>query len=81
MTVQFQIGRTYSERSLCDWECIFSFTILGRTAKSVTVNVHGNVVRRKVAMDEQGVEHFVPFGRYSMCTVIGADDPDLSQSR
>ena len=76
---KFKIGQTYSERSLCDYECIFSFTILARTAKSITTDVHGNIVRRKVTLDEHGIEHFVPFGRYSMCTVIGADDPDLSR--
>ncbi len=79
MTTQFQVGQTYSERSLCDWECIFSFKILARTAKTVTVNVHGNVVRRRIGLDEKGVEHFLPFGSYSMCTSIGADDPDLSK--
>ena len=75
MNAQFQIGRTYSERSLCDHDCIFSFTILDRTAKMVTVKVHGNIVRRKVGMDEHGVEHFLPFGRYSMCTNISAANP------
>jgi hypothetical protein len=78
MTRQFQVGRTYSERSLCDYDCIHSFTILARTAKTITTKVHGNIVRRRVGTDENGVEHFLPYGSYSMCTNISADDPDLS---
>jgi hypothetical protein len=77
MTQQFKIGQTYSERSLCDHECIHSFTILARTAKTVSIEAHGEVIRRKVTPDDAGVEHFLPFGSYSMCTVVGADDPDL----
>lgn len=72
MTTQFQVGRTYATPSICDHECIFSFTILARTAKSVTVNVHGKVVRRGLQIWE-GVEQFKPFGSYSMCAVISAN--------
>ena len=77
MTTQFQVGKTYSTRSICDHECIFSFTILARTAKSVTVKVSGKIVRRGLTIYD-GVEQFKPFGSYSMCAVIGADDKDLS---
>lgn len=74
----FKIGTTYSARSIGDHNCIFSFTILARTAKTVTVNVQGQTVRRGISVYE-GVEQFKPFGTYSMCTTIGADDPDLSK--
>ena len=46
MTNQFQVGRTYATRSICDYDCILSFTILARTAKTVTTQVHGKAVRR-----------------------------------
>ena len=46
MTNQFQVGRTYATRSICDYDCIFSFTILARTAKTVTTQIHGKTVRR-----------------------------------
>jgi hypothetical protein len=71
--MQFQVGQTYATRSICDYDTIFSFTILARTAKTVTVNVHGKVVRRGLSIWE-GNEQFKPFGNYSMCTVVGADD-------
>jgi hypothetical protein len=72
MTKQFQIGKTYFDRSACDHNCIFSFTILGRSAKSVTVNVHGKTVRRGLSAYD-GIEQFKPFGSYSMCAIISAD--------
>jgi hypothetical protein len=69
----FQVGKTYATASACDNECIFSFRILARTAKQVTVQVHDKIVRRGVYVYE-GVEQFKPFGTYSMCAIIGADD-------
>jgi hypothetical protein len=68
---QFEVGKTYATRSIGDHECIFSFTILARTAKQVTVEVHGKIVKRGVNVWE-GVEEFKPFGTYSMCAVIRA---------
>ena len=72
MTTQFQIGRTYYQASICDHNCIFRFTILARTAKSVTIHINGKTVRRGLSV-YNGVEQFKPHGSYSMCTIIGAD--------
>ena len=72
MTATFEVGRTYSTRSICDYDCVHSFTILARTAKSVTVDVHGKTVRRGVRVYD-GVEQFKPFGSYSMAAIISAD--------
>lgn len=69
---KFQTGRTYQTRSICDYECIHSLTILARTDKTVTVQVHGKTVRRGLALRD-GVEQFKPFGNYSMAAVIRAD--------
>jgi hypothetical protein len=68
----FQVGQTYATRSIGDHECIFSFKILARTAKTVTTEVHGKVVKRGLSMWD-GVETFKPFGTYSMCAIIRAD--------
>lgn len=73
MTAQFNVGQTYSVRSICDYDCIFSFTILSRTEKTVTIKHHGNTVRRKVRVVE-GVEAIDPHGRYSMSPVLWAND-------
>lgn len=70
-TKQFQTGRTYSVRSLCDYDCIFQFEVLGRTDKTVTIKVHGEPTRRKVKLVD-GVETIDPLGRYSMSPVLRA---------
>lgn len=72
---QFQIGKTYATRSLCDYDCIFEFEILAPTAKTVTTKVSGKIVKRGLTTYE-GVEHFKPFGTYSMCAVIYANRTD-----
>lgn len=74
MTAQFEIGKTYATRSICDHNCIYSFTILARTAKTVTVNVHGKQAKRGLQLRD-GVEEFKPFGTYSMAPTIKADKP------
>lgn len=73
-TKTFEAGKIYATRSICDSECIFSFRVLKRTPKSVTVVVHGNTVRRGLTIQD-GVEEFSPFGKYSMSPVIKADKP------
>jgi hypothetical protein len=69
---QFQVGKTYATRSIGDADCIFSFTVLARTAKQVTIHYNGSPVKRGVYVYD-GVERFKPFGTYSMCPVISAD--------
>lgn len=73
MTGKFEVGKTYQVRSLCDWDCIFSFVVVGRTAKFVTLDCgHGEVKRVGVRI-WNGAETARPFGTYSMCATISAD--------
>ena len=69
---QFVTGKTYETRSICDYNCIFSFEILRRTKKCVLILVHGDIVRRKIEI-YNGTETFYPFGKYSMAAIISAD--------
>jgi hypothetical protein len=48
MTKQFVIGQTYSARSICDYDTIYSFTIVARTAKMITFRQYGETRRRGV---------------------------------
>ncbi len=72
--VSFEVGKTYSTRSACDHECIFSYKITRRTDKSVWVSENGlkPEERRKISTFE-GVESIYPDGKYSMCPVLRAD--------
>jgi hypothetical protein len=73
MTKTFEIGKTYATRSLCDYECIFSFTVVARTAKTITIesNAWGTVKRGIRLYDD--VEICKPLGSYSMAPTIHAD--------
>lgn len=71
-TKQFEVGKTYSTRSICDSDCIYSFTITARTAKTITTTVWGKTVRRGLSV-YNGVEQFKPHGTHSMCAVISAE--------
>jgi len=82
MTLKFQVGKTYACRSICDHECVFTFTVVSRTAQSIVIAGNANLpmanpaiggARRKVRV-WNGVEQVDPLGRYSMAPVLGADD-------
>lgn len=71
-TVKFEVGKTYHDRSSCDYDTIYSFEILSRTAKQLTIKEHDNIYKRGIYVYE-GVEHCKPHGTYSMCSVISAN--------
>ena len=75
--VKFVVGKTYSTRSIGDSECIFRFTILARTAKTVTIEHNGSRVKRGLSV-WNGAERFSPFGKYSFSPSIRADKEDRS---
>lgn len=72
---KFQIGKTYSTRAACDWDTIYSWTVIARTTKTVTLkDRHGEISKRGVKADYDGTsEACYPDGKYSMCPVIKAD--------
>lgn len=74
---KFETGKTYSCRSLCDYECIYSFTIVSRTDAQVTISSNFGKVRRKVRIcNFDHCEMIDPLGRYSMSPVLRASKPD-----
>jgi hypothetical protein len=75
-TNTFQIGQSYSARSACDSDCIYTWTVTKRTAKFITVETKYNEVARVGVRVWDGVERAEPFGRYSFSPVIVADRPD-----
>lgn len=68
----FEVGKTYSVRSACDYDCIFRFTVTRRTAKTITVTYHGEQQTRGIRVLDS-VEHCFPLGRYTMAPMLGAD--------
>lgn len=73
MTATFQIGTTYTTRSACDYDTIYSWTVISRTAKRLTLEDRwGNQEKRGVYI-WNGIEHCKPAGTFSMCPVITAE--------
>lgn len=66
---QFEIGKTYFTRSICDHDHIIKATIAKRTEKTVTT-AEGKRFGVKIFED---VEQINPWGRYSMAPIISAD--------
>lgn len=60
----FEIGKEYSTRSICNYDCTFTIKIIGRTAKTVTYEYDGETRRSKIRFDESG--EYVRPDRYSM---------------
>lgn len=75
-TNTFQVGQSYSARSACDSDCIYTWTVTKRTAKFICVETkYGDAARVGVRVWDD-VERAEPFGRYSFAPVIVADRPD-----
>ena len=75
---KFATGKTYFTRSACDHNCIFAYTVVRRTAKSVWLKEDGKhasekVTRRSIKTYRDGIETCYPDGTYSMCPVLSAD--------
>ena len=64
----FQAGKTYTTRSACDHNCIFSVTVASRTAK--TIKTTGGKTLRVGIYD--GAEFVKPMGSYSMAPIVTA---------
>ena len=65
---QFEIGKTYSMRSICDHECIWSYTVVARTAKTVTLTDGKKTQKCRISKVSEfhGAETVHPLGQYSM---------------
>jgi hypothetical protein len=70
MTKQFEVGQTYSTRSIGDHNCIIKVTVASRTAKTIKTT-DGKTFRPTVY---EGREYIRPWGSYSMCPFLYATD-------
>jgi hypothetical protein len=73
----FTVGKTYTARSICDRNCIWSFTVTARTAKTVTLSsddfTDGAKSKRfRPRITLSGDERILPLGNYSMAPAITA---------
>ena len=70
---KFYSGQEINQRSICDHNCIFTGTVIKRTAKRVTVKTPMYGVKTvAIKTDEDGNESCYPMGTYSMAPRFSA---------
>jgi hypothetical protein len=77
MNTKFEVGQELAVRSLGDWDCIFRFTVVSRTAKFVTLNYYGEPKRVGIKTGAEG-EYCYPLGSYSMAPSLSPSDMAVS---
>ena len=77
----FTVGQKLSDRSACDWDCVFRATVIKRTAKRVTLDIGcGEIKTVGIFTDHHGNEACFPFGRYSMASIFSSGDKYIEDS-
>jgi hypothetical protein len=70
--MNFETGKTYFGRSVCDHDCVITVKVLKRTAKTITAETARGLQTFRVST-YNGVEQVKPWGSYSMAPIVGAD--------
>lgn len=72
---KFEVGKEYSMRSACDHECVWTYTVVERTAATITIT-DGKEVKKcrviKKLSEMDGRECIKPLGSYSMSPTLRA---------
>ena len=73
---EFETGKTYSMRSICDHECVWEFKVKARTAQMITlVDAKGKEIKCRICKqvsEWHKAETVYPLGRYSMAPSLTA---------
>ena len=80
---KFEIGKTYSMRSICDNDCIWTYKVIARTAQTITIQDISTDFRTnkkpqkckiiKKVSEYRDAESLFPLGNYSMAPTLSAD--------
>lgn len=72
---KFESGKTYSMRSACDHECVWTYTVTARTASTITLDDGSKEIKCRIikALSEMDNRECVrPLGNYSMAPILRA---------
>jgi len=73
---KFEIGKEYSMRSACDHECVWTYTVIDRTEKTITLkDDSGKIIKRGISKQTSEylkAEAVRPLGSYSMAPILVA---------
>ena len=72
---KFEVGKGYSMTSVCDHNCVWTYTVTARTAQTITISDGEKVqkcrINKKIS-EYCDTETIYPLGRYSMCPSLTA---------
>ena len=68
---KFEVGQTYTTRSICDAGMVISLAVISRTEKTIKADTGMGIKTLRVS-EYQGAECVKPWGSYSMAPVIRA---------
>lgn len=69
----FEVGKTYTAKSITDSNCLFTIEVVKRTAKTITVIEDGKQRTFKVKFDEDDNCEYVKDGSYSLAPTYKAN--------
>ena len=73
---KFEIGSTYSMRSACDHNCIWTYTVTKRTSQTITITDGKETKTCRISKritESRNAEPVSPLGQYSMAPSLTAD--------
>lgn len=70
---KFEIGKTYTNSSICDHNSFTTIEVISRTEKTIKAIIDGKEIKTFRPYEFEGKEQIKPYGNYSMCMVISAD--------
>lgn len=75
---QFEIGKSYSVHSVCNWDCVWTFKVISRTASTITLKDSKGEnktcrINKKLTVSSN-VESVMPIGHYSFAPILRADN-------
>jgi hypothetical protein len=75
---QFEIGKSYSVHSVCNWDCVWTFKVISRTTSTITLKDRKGEKKtcriNKKLTSYDNVESVMPMGSYSFAPILRADN-------
>lgn len=72
---KFEVGKSYSMRSVCDHECVWTYVVTARTAATVTLSDGKRTLSCRInrqLSEYRGAESVRPLGSYSLAPILSA---------
>ena len=73
----FEVGKSYSMRSACDHDCVWTYKVIKRNKCTITLmSTRGEIITCRINKDFtawSNAESVSPLGRYSMVPILRAE--------